>query len=517
MSQDRPASLLDRHAEIGTLTVMAQKSVMRLMLPAGVVIILAAMYLALTDQPGIKALLLIAGGAFAALAIWNSRAMGLPLMPMMAIQSLIIYGMPIVAAHENIKGYPAEFVLRAGAEVLAFNLAMALSWWVGMNFMTPSRPVSFALREFNRSGTAGLCRLGFGMLGAATLFEVLQGLNLVSALYQVMPSGADSIIETLVAVASACGLFLISMVIGGKDASPTQRYAFVGLLIVNTMIAADGFLLAGPAANLITVAIGLFWGGGRIPWRYLTLALLTLSFLNLGKTTMRNRYWGNEDKLAVNITIDRLPSIFGEWSEASYEAILENNAEPVRGLANNGDPKARNQTLLDRIDNLQNLLFVIDAIDTEHVKLLHGATYSLIPPLLVPRVFWPDKPRSHEGQILLNVHFGRQDLDSTQITYIAWGLLPEAYGNFGALAGSLTLGVFLGVFFAWVENFTVRKLVVSMEGFLSLCLLLSLMNSFEMVASVLVTSTFQSMVVVVAASYPFVRRTVTKRPASDAE
>ena len=97
-------------------------------------------------------------------------------------------------------------------------------------------------------------------------------------------------------------------------------------------------------------------------------------------------------------------------------------------------------------------------------------------------------------------------------TYIAWGLLPEAYGNFGPILGALSMGGFLGFAFAWIENLTARKLVVSMEGFLSLSLLLNLMNSFEMVASVLVTSTFQSFIVIVATSAPFVHRTATNDP-----
>ncbi len=512
MSARGAPSTLDRYAEIGALSVMARKAVRRLMLPACVAMVLEVAYLIYAGLPGANAFALIALGTCGALAIWNSRSIGLPLMPMMAIQSLVVYGVPIVAAHENIRGYPADFVFRAGTEVLIFNLSMAIAWWLGMNLFRPSRPVSYALREFNKSGAVGLSRLGFGMLLAASLFEVLQGLNLLDALYRVMPSGADSIVTTLVSVASACGLFLISMVIGGGEATPTQKISFVALLLTNTMIAADGFLLAAPAANLITVAIGLFWGSGRIPWRYLTAALLALSFLNIGKTTMRNRYWGNEDRPAIAVTIDRLPAVFAEWSEASYNAIVENNAAPEPGIDKSSGAPAKNQTLLDRIDNLQNLLFVIDSIETEHVKPLHGATYSLIPPLLVPRVFWPNKPRSHEGQILLNVHFGRQDLDSTFVTYIAWGLLPEAYGNFGPIAGSLALGIFLGFAFSWIENFTARKLVVSMEGFLALCLLLSVLNSFEMVASVLVTSTFQSMVIIVAASYPFVHRTVIRSP-----
>ena len=38
------------------------------------------------------------------------------------------------------------------------------------------------------------------------------------------------------------------------------------------------------------------------------------------------------------------------------------------------------------------------------------------------------------------------------------------------------------------------------------------MGSFEMVASVLVTSIFQSVVVLIVACYPFVERTALRRP-----
>jgi hypothetical protein len=117
--------------------------------------------------------------------------------------------------------------------------------------------------------------------------------------------------------------------------------------------------------------------------------------------------------------------------------------------------------------------------------------------------------------VLLNVHFGRQDLNSTFATYIAWGLLPEAYGNFGTVMGSVVLGLFLGIAFAWIENYTSRKLVMSTEGFLSLSLLMNILNSFEMVASVLVTATFQSFMIVIVACAPFVRRTVIKPTVHD--
>jgi hypothetical protein len=239
--------------------------------------------------------------------------------------------------------------------------------------------------------------------------------------------------------------------------------------------------------------------------------MLALSFLNMGKTTMRERYWGAEGESITVPTLGQLPAFYAEWSETCLDAILENRTSKKTG-GNAQETKANsNQTLLDRIDNLQNLLFVIDAIETQHISALHGATYALIPPLLVPRVLVPNKPRSHEGQVLLNVHFGRQDINSTFSTYVAWGLLPEAYGNFGAYWGSLFLGALLGLSFAWIENLTARRLLFSTEGFLSLSLLMNFMNSFEMVSSVFVTSTFQSFMVIIGASLPFVRRVALKR------
>ncbi len=506
---------LDRHTDIGALSVKVRSAIKRLVTPIAVVLALEAIYLVYADRPGAGAFALIATGTCIALVVWSRGGIGLPLLPMLIIQNLVIYGVPIAAGHENIIAYPRAFVFSAGIEVLVFNVALALAWKMGMQVIHPSPPASYALHEFNRAGAKGWARLGFAMIVSATAFEVLQGLDLLGGLYAVMPSGSDSILYALVAVVSACGFFLVALIIGGNESSFIEKTVFWVLLVANAMMSASDFLLSSAAANLITVAIGFFWSSDRVPWKYLTVAMLSLSFLNTGKTTMRTRYWGNEDAPVIHRTFAQLPACYVEWISVSYNAIIENDTANTLSENDNTLQANKNQTLLDRIDNLQNLLFVIDAIETDHIKPLEGKTYLLIPPLLVPRVLWPDKPRSHEGQILLNVHFGRQDLESTLTTYIAWGLLPEAYGNFGPIMGSACLGVFLGFLFAWIENITARKLLVSMEGFLSLSLLMNLMNSFEMVASVLVTSTFQSFVVIVAASLPFVHRTVAPRPEPD--
>jgi len=506
---------LDRYTEIGALGAKAKAAVNRIFIPLAVVLAAESANLYFSGKPGAVAFLMMCIGACVALKAWCTDALGLPLLPLMVLQGLVIYGIPIAFGHDVILTYPPEFVTDAGIEVLIFDLTMILAWKLAIRLFRPSPPVSFCLQEFSKAGIKGWSRLGFGMVAGATGFEVMQSLRLTESLDSALPNGAGSILAAFVSVVSACGFFLVSLAVGANEVSVLAKAAFWSLVVINAMMSASEFLLYGVAANLITIAIGFFWSNGRVPWPYLIVSMLSLSFLNSGKTTMRLRHWRTDDPPAPEYSFGRLPAIYAEWIRVSYDAIVEDRPAQGSGPGDSTSQDNKNQTLLDRIDNLQNMLFVIDATKTEHVGLLHGATYSLIPPLLVPRILWPDKPRSHEGQVILNVHFGRQDLNSTFATYIAWGLLAEAYGNFGPVLGSVSIGVFLGVLFAWVENLTARKLVISMEGFLSISLLMNLMNSFEMVASVLVTSIFQSFVIVVAASVPFVRRTVRNLPAAD--
>jgi hypothetical protein len=506
---------LDRHSEIGELSGKVRLAIKRVIVPLAILLAIEAGHLGFKNQSGTGAFVMMSLATCIALFVWGQCAIGLPLLPMMAVQSLIIYGVPIVVGHESILTYRSSFVFQAGVEVLVFELAMTAAWRAGMMIFRPSPPISYALQEFNRSGVKGWSRLGFILVVAAAAIQLLQGLDFAAPLFAMLPPGSGSILYALLSVASACGFFLVSMVVGGTEASPIERLAFWVLLVVNGMIMASGLLLSVAAANLITVAIGFFWSNGRIPWRYLIFAMLALSFLNTGKYAMRSRYWATDESSGANISPMQLPELYSEWVQASYDAILENKSTSSESQFESVKSANKNQTLLDRIDNLQNELFIIDAIQAGHEKPLEGATYTLIPPLLMPRIFWPNKPRSHEGQLLLNVHFGRQDLESTYTTYVAWGLLPEAYANFGPILGSVFLGCFLGLLFAWIENLSALKLVMSLEGFLALNILMSLMNSFEMVASVLVTSTFQSMVVIAGASIPFVHRTLARRPVDD--
>lgn len=508
MSTLSSGQALDRFAQIGDLALRVRRLIDRTWVGVLAALGLTVAVLFGTRNPGANSFMLIALGFVITIAMWRRTGIGLPILPMMAVQNLAVYGMPILVQNEVILAYPAGLLQTAGVEVLVFSCASGIAWSLAMQVLRPSPAVCYALPDFQHGGSDKLKRVGMNLVIAGTVYIAAQKLGWLDFLFAMLPAGSISLLGPLTTGITACGLFLVSLFIGTGELNAADRALFWGLLCVACLINASSFLLSGVTPLLIAVFTGLFWSKGRVPWRYLLIVAVALSFFNLGKFTMRGRYWqfGDEPAAASTGGFAQLPALYGEWTQASFQALLNPVDDTPPSVFQTSAKPSSHQSLLQRVNNLQNLLFVIDAVEVEGFKPLGGETYALIPPLLVPRIMWPDKPRTHAGQVLLNVHFGRQDLLSTFKTYVAWGLIPEAYGNFGPLMGSTLIGAAIGVFLAWLENVTARKLLLSLEGFVSFTVLLGMVNSFEMVASVLVTTIFQSVVPIIAVSLPFLRR-----------
>ena len=500
---------IDRYTTMGEVAGSVRGVIDRGFWPLVSMLVLGVGWIAYNSWGGALSFAFIGLGCFIALAVWRRGGIGLPLLPMFVAQHLIAYGLPLIVGNEVIGEYPSEYVTRAGVELWVFLCCLAGSWRLGMLISSPSPPICFALHALSQKGLEGMSRVGFYLIIAATGFILLQSMGLADFVYTLLPVGSSSIVTALVGAVSICGFFLASITMSKSETPLWRKVVFALLLIANTMISAISLLLSGAAVVTGSVVIGLFWGSGRIPWVYISIMVLTLAFLNLGKSPMRERYWGADGELRDTPSLAEMPARYSEWTQASIDAMIP----PVDEGQSWSKPTVKSSnSLSDRVNNLGNLLFIIDAMAEQRIPPLYGETYALIPPLLVPRILWPDKPRTHEGQVLLAVHFGRQELASTFITYIAWGLLPEAYGNFGPYFGSIILGSFLGILFAWIENVTARKAILSIEGFVGFAFFLSMTTSFEMVSSTLVTSQFQAMVPIVAACAPFARRMTVKRP-----
>lgn len=502
-------------SEIGTTVRRALGKLLPiLMVACGI----EAGHLWLTSNAGALAFTSLSASSLAVIALWRKSGQGLPFLALMVGQNLVLYGLPIVAGNEELAKYSLDQLSAAGWEVACFNLSLLAGWSVGMRIFRPGSSLCYALLGLETASNR-LTRLGVTLLTLSTAYVLASAAGLLTALFAILPAGSAPLFFAGVSAMGASGLFLTGMMVGRGQATRTQRLAFWVMLAVQSFVTAGGFLLSASVVTVSASIVGLFWGSGRMPWRLVITFAVVFSFLNLGKFTMRDRYWSMHDpEEAVAITLADMPRTYSEWITASSDILLGNATgeagDPFAEFDDAGTDAPEGQSLLHRVNNLSNLLYVIDAIDARGFQPLGGATYTLIPPLLLPRFLWPNKPRTHQGQIMLNVHFGRQDLHSTYRTYVAWGLLPEAYGNFGALKGAMILGLFLGFVSAWIELATLRKMVLSLEGFLAFTTFLILTNAYEMVASVFVTALFQALVPIVVATAPFVARISSKRLAA---
>jgi len=238
----------------------------------------------------------------------------------------------------------------------------------------------------------------------------------------------------------------------------------------------------------------LWLGRSRLALSITLAGLALISFLNIGKPVIRAIYWNQGASLPSNPVV-----LFRAWTLASLDAI---------GQAGDGGP---GNLFTDRFNNLQNLLYVQQELRAG-TPTLDGESLSVIPEVLLPRFLNPNKVRSQEGQVLLNLHFGRQlSRQDSETTYIAWGFLAEGVGNFGSTAGPIVMGLAVGVLLRFTENLGRGQQILSTPGLLSLSLMVFWLTSYEMAASTFAAAVFQIVVVVLLVGWWFGRQTTRLR------
>ena len=159
-------------------------------------------------------------------------------------------------------------------------------------------------------------------------------------------------------------------------------------------------------------------------------------------------------------------------------------------------------SVFERSGNLHMLLLVQKKTPDE-VPYFNGATYAPIPRLLIPRFLDDEKGISHAGNVMLTVNYGLQTLEQTRSTSIGWGLLPEAYANFGYL-GIAGLAIVLAIFYGFITNLTVGVPMTSLRFVLGLLIMAAATRADTM--GVFVTTQFQGVVGVSLAALVLMRR-----------
>ena len=413
-----------------------------------------------------RALLLLGLGGTTLLgaALWCQRAGPcMPVMPLMLLVNLLVYGLPVLRF--NLAELPDTYLDQATLPVVLWTGAMVLGW-----FLVP--PSWFRQPPGNSMADSlqALTWLPHGLIGAALLLQALIGSSLYWEALGPLAKALLNVVNTLISLAILPGGFIGAYRWArGQLQEPPIFWVLVLLLFSIYLLS---FLLSSAQGLVLGVLLGLWVGRSRQALMITISLILIFSFLQPGKYAMRAKYWG------TGIPQPSAPELLLEWFGASYDQLFSPQKSEVQGIDR-------------RVNNLGMVVYVNDQIQNGTAP-LNGASYALIPQVLVPRIFNPDKVRSQEGQVLLNLHFGRQaNREQTETTYIAWGLLPESIGNFGPWFGPMLVGLLVGAAMRASELWGAGQDLLSKYGLESLVLTMLWAGSYELVASTFSAAAFQ--------------------------
>lgn len=422
---------------------------------------------------------------------WSRQQInGIPILPIFITQQAVVYTLPLFHYNQEIEPYYQKALMSSCLLTGLFFIFLMGGWKLTMSRgkRKPSR-FNLSLGQ-GEEGELKSLKLSFLLLGTALTFHLGTRSGFI---YEMMPDsleGLISIMRTFASAGAMLGALLGGIVIGNIPKIGSKIIYWTLILGICLLSMVD--VLISPASSIILAAIvGISLGTRKPPILLLVVTFSLVGFLNQGKTDLRQRYWV-EGTLSTELQVSELPAFYLDWINTSQRVMF---GDKVKAASTE-----EGMSIFQRINNLQNTLYVVDAMERRNLPALNGETYALIPPLFVPRAFWPNKPRAHEGQAILNVKFKRQaSMEDTYRVYIAWGLLPEAVGNFGVWLGPVILGLIMGMSIGWLERVSLHKKILSVEGMTLGGLLLITAGSYEMVASVFLTSTFQFVIAVTIA------------------
>lgn len=488
-----PGFQTESEALVSDLAVTFQRLLIRLLPWITALLALLALGMLFNTPERLPVYLAAAGPALVVIHLYaRSQPSGLPIFPLyVAIQALAFCSpllAPKIAADWRVDVTP-ELLSRCALPLLLWFTALWIGWKLTPGAWGTRREASvISMALANPSG------LPHWSLLIVLALQLLISSHLFLHLPESIARGVMNPIQTVIGLASITGAFT------GAYAWSRGRLPYplvwLVLLLTSVGIALTSLLISSLQSIFIASILGIWLGRSRQALPITLAALLLLGLLQAGKGAVRNLYWGEGAAALPTNPI----ALVQEWLVISLDASINPGTEESANL------------FTERFNNLQNLLYVEQEM-ASGTSTLQGESLFVIPQVLLPRIFNPEKVRSHEGQVLLNLHFGRQrSREDTEKAYIAWGLLAEGVGNFGTLAGPLLMGVTNGCLVRISENLGRRQAILSVPGLLSLALMFLWLGSYEMVASTLAAAAMQLILVVLFLGWWFRSLASARRP-----
>jgi hypothetical protein len=413
----------------------------------GMALALALGYFALTAKTSnvlhtYLGLLILVGASLPSL-LWAKRAdYRFPVFEVFMLTGVNTYAIPLLTGHSQLSQYTDDTITTAGLAVLFFQVVANLVY--AITTAPPKRSLAWTQEVVSRHITD---YLAYGM-AVTTVYTV------VSEFTDLIPRELNSVLR-----AACFGIGIICTFIQarmwGEGTLPHHRKGvFIFQLFLQVFFSWAALFLIGGLSILVLALLGYTSGGRKIPVLAIALVLPVVGILHSGKSVMRDKYWEGG---APRPTITELPSFFQEWIGHGLEP-------PAEGTTLREAPK-----VLDRT-SLFHIFCLVVSRTPDPLPYLEGETYGFVPGQFVPSVFWDAKPPAHIATNTLSVYYGLQVMEATVKTTIAFGLLTEAYANFGFIGMGL-IAIFFAFCFKKFGCWAARSPILSYPGLAQIVLM----------------------------------------------
>ena len=395
-----------------------------------------------------------------------------PLLEVILLTMVPFYAVPLLSEHEAVVIYSEPVLIQAAALVLVFQLACAVGgkWGDG-------RPVEVPGGVWWSDELIPDDNLRF----TSYTLIITTVWMFISAFTHLVP---PEVVGTLRAVFFGIGIisgFIQARMWGSGLLHRQQKTTFVVNIVLQILLANLGLLLVNGLITLLIVLVGYFSTARRLPLLVCLISLPAFAVLHSGKHKMREIYWGEHGH---DVALTEVPAFYQEWIGYGLESGVK--------IAGKED-SAGHSSLFDRASLFQIVCYTMDTIPSR-TPFLSGETYSYVLPQIIPRFIWPTKPSPNDSVKVLSVKMGMLTAEQAETTSIGYGLIAEAYANFGYY-GSMVLALFLGLSARKIARHTAACSTLSFGGLFRILCLAWCLNT-ETTLAVWLSSLYQACIAI---------------------
>jgi len=332
------------------------------------------------------------------------------------------YAIPLLAHHKELFFYSDSVIIKASGIVIVY-IALG-SFFFSAWKCPPKLPRLFAASLISQGA--------YRFIPAGLLLNNLYLYTIYHT--SIIPDELKSIATGILLGISTLSVFISAQLWGKGLLSNGQKIFFIINIILQITLRLTSLYLITAISLGALGMISYSMSSRRIPWLPILLSLPILSILHLGKGQMRTQYWTGNGA-GAQIEIRDIPYFFSEWINYGLQAEKDEKYTHIK-----------QDTIFDRASLIHILCLSVDRVPREQAY-LKGETYIHIPAAFIPRILWKNKSSSLAATQQLALYFNLIDPDDPLRVSIAFGMLAEAYINFGYLGAAA-----LAALFGWGLN-----------------------------------------------------------------